>query len=530
MLKNLKFLFLVLAFSCTKVPSRISVETDQIQEGLAKDAFVRAESLYFQGKYVEAFPLFEDIVKKYPKSKVTDNVLLRMGDIEFKQKNVTGARSKFEKILELYPQGDVKAAALKRISDIDGQFPNLKPQHIEHTSIETIDLNDGLFVLGVFVPQSGDKKALGDKVVQAAELAKEHWVKQRAEFKGLKVVVVDSSGTPEEMQKNFLSLISSSGLIGVVGPMFLEEFNLVVQMAKEKNVPMISLASSEKISGLGDGVFRNSLTKSEQAEGLAFVAKELMKIDRFAILSPNNAYGSEFSNLFSAAYLKRGGLVVRQETYETNMNNLTESVKKIVKILPAEDRKREICTEKDSEKRKKMLLIKKAKQMCAPASKLPPMIDFEGLFIPDGFVRAKQILPTLAYYDISGVQVFGTNLWNTPEVFTSGADQVAQGALFLDGFFKLKQDEKVQTFVRAFYEKYASEPELIEAQAYDSAFVLYQTVVESKAQNHKEVISELNHIKDFNGVTGKMTFDSNGEIRHKLTPLVIDNQEIKILQ
>ncbi|MBK7845679.1 MAG: hypothetical protein IPJ71_18745 [Bdellovibrionales bacterium] len=60
------------------------------------------------------------------------------------------------------------------------------------------------------------------------------------------------------------------------------------------------------------------------------------------------------------------------------------------------------------------------------------MIDFEALFIPDGVRSVSQIAPMLAYQEVKGIKLLGTNLWNTPELAEKG-EKFAEGAIFFDG-------------------------------------------------------------------------------------------------
>ena len=64
-----------------------------------------------------------------------------------------------------------------------------------------------------------------------------------------------------------------------------------------------------------------------------------------------------------------------------------------------------------------------------------PIFDFEALFIPDSPRQSSLMIPQLAYYDITGVVLLGTNLWSS-EQFIRANRQFMQGAVIPTGFFR----------------------------------------------------------------------------------------------
>ena len=62
-----------------------------------------------------------------------------------------------------------------------------------------------------------------------------------------------------------------------------------------------------------------------------------------------------------------------------------------------------------------------------------PIVDFEAIFIPDVYSQVGLIAPQLAYYDVTGIKLLGTNLWNSPKLVEMAAPYL-QGSIFVDGF------------------------------------------------------------------------------------------------
>ena len=64
-----------------------------------------------------------------------------------------------------------------------------------------------------------------------------------------------------------------------------------------------------------------------------------------------------------------------------------------------------------------------------------PSLSVDGLFIPDTYDRAGQIMMQLDYYNVKGMTYLGTNAWNNPGLL-SAAGKLAEGAIFVDAFSK----------------------------------------------------------------------------------------------
>ena len=51
---------------------------------------------------------------------------------------------------------------------------------------------------------------------------------------------------------------------------------------------------------------------------------------------------------------------------------------------------------------------------------LPPIVDFDALFIPDEHDKIVLIAPQLAFHDVTGVRLLGSSGWVDPELIEIG--------------------------------------------------------------------------------------------------------------
>ena len=151
-------------------------------------------------------------------------------------------------------------------------------------------------------------------------------------------------------------------------------------------------------------------------------------------------------------------------------------------------------------------------------------VDFDAVFIPDSSEKAGLIAPQLAFYDIDNVLLLGTNLWHSDQLINE-AGKYVQYAVMADGFNASANNAKTNNFINAFEQHYGEIPGIIEAFAYDTAMIAFQTANNSGVHSRKDLKEELGNLRDFEGVTGSTSFTKNGEAQKKLCILQIDGNK-----
>jgi ABC-type branched-subunit amino acid transport system substrate-binding protein len=140
--------------------------------------------------------------------------------------------------------------------------------------------------------------------------------------------------------------------------------------------------------------------------------------------------------------------------------------------------------------------------------------------------------------DIRTVTLLGGNGWNSPKNGDGIPQLVERGgkfvlcSVFVDGFYADSSREPTKRFVRLFSEAYKdSTPTLLDAVGYDSARMLRQILDKQTASlDRASVRDALAGIKDFEGATGKTSFNDKREAQKPLFFLTIDPKGIRELQ
>jgi ABC-type branched-subunit amino acid transport system substrate-binding protein len=234
-----------------------------------------------------------------------------------------------------------------------------------------------------------------------------------------------------------------------------------------------------------------------------------MDLTRFAVLYPDDQYGREMEKLFREEVRRQGGETRKVKSYEKTQTDFSDEVKEIIGLKGASTKKKEKKDTKDDEK---------------------PDIDFDALFIPDSPGSIRMIAPQLAFYNIfiSGVKLMGTSVWNSPDLLKTDSDQL-EGAVFTDGFCLNSYYPETNDFIDIFYASYSREPDVMEALAYDAAGVIVKVIKEYDAETREQFRDSLLRLKNYRGVTGKISFSGTRDAQKDIFILTVkDGQIIQI--
>jgi branched-chain amino acid transport system substrate-binding protein len=329
------------------------------------------------------------------------------------------------------------------------------------------------YTLGCLLPLTGSYHIYGKNALRGIELALSEAMDsvQNPGQPAVNIIVKDSASDPNQAVRA-IGELANEKVAAVIGPIITAE--VAGKEAQQNGIPIVTLTQKEKITDIGDYVFRNFLTPKMQMEAIVSYAIKTLGMHSFAILYPNEKYGETFMRLFCEEVASLGGSITGAEYYNPNDTDFRGPLRKIAN---------------------------------SPA--------FDALFIPDAPNKAGLIIPQLALYNLSGVQLFGTNLWHSDELDRM-AHKLVQGAVFPDVFFAESSETGVQFFVRNFQKTFGEKPGFIEAVAYDTATMLFQMVRRPDIRDRSSLKNELMRMRDFRGVTGLTSFDTSGEAHKRL--------------
>jgi len=465
----------------------------------------------------------ENYVERNPRGDSVDEALLRLGRIHMAEKDFGRAEKSFQKIIEDFPSSRFKPDSmyeLGRLWYMEGRLKDargiLEPissdgnatlslraraekliRDIDSVNTFTGRTDAGAVAIGALLPLKGDYAQFGEDALKGILLAAGVFGDgQKAE------VIVRNVGVDPVSAANAVNELSDDpNVAGLVGPLISSTAFEAASSAQKKKIPVITLSQKENVTGAGDYVFRNFLIPGAQASSIADYAIRQLGRKRFGVLYPQNNYGSELAKLFEAEVKKRGGEVVREVPYEQGNTDFSAEIKRLFGI--------QVKEHKDGRRRVK---------------EYNPTVNIDALYIPDFYDTVSLIAPYLGYYNIKGVQLLGSNGWNSPKLIEQAGKDV-EGAVFVDGFFPGSARPGSAEFTKRFRSVYGRDPGVIEAQAYDAAMVLI-SAAQGGGPDREALRQRLNGVRDFQGATGVLSFGPNREAVKKLFILTITNGRI----
>ena len=432
----------------------------------------------------------------------------RIGLSLAEQKQLARARSSFQDVVALAPGTELAERATTLITQIDARS-RVNPRTV-----------------GAILPLSGRQQAVGYRALRGLQLGLGIYSPNK-KTSGFRLAVIDSEGNPDIARRAVERLVVEDNAVAMVGGLLSRTAGSETSKAQEFGMPTIVLGQKAGLTESGEFIFRNALTSQMQAEHLAYVAIERLGLKRFAILFPNDPYGTEFANFFWDAVKLRGGSVNAAQPYDPKETDFRGHVQRMVGNYYVEDRSEEyrIRYRQYLEKNPR----RSARQSQAtPEEILPPIVDFDALFIPDSARAAGQIAPMLAYNDVDNVRLLGTNLWNNAS-FVSRGQKFVENAIIVDGLYTGDRSFASSDFVKAYKDVFGEEPGMIEAQAYDTGLLLRQLIA-GGATTRTELQEKLTSVKGFPGAFGALDMSPTRELKRPISVLTVKEGKLVLLE
>lgn len=426
---------------------------------------------------------------------VRGNALYRVGVRSFDQRDFSRARDSFSSAIEDLQTGDLAEKAKAYITQIDSR------RQVDSRTI------------GAVLPLTGKYAAIAQKTLKGLQLGLGIY---GAEKSDLRLAIVDSEGNADGARRAVERLVNEDHVVGIVGSLLSKTANSVAAKADELGVPTLALSQKSGLTEVGPTVFRNALTSEMQVRQLVRLAMDKLNLKKFAILYPNDPYGIEYANLFWDEVKSRGGAIEAAQIYNPNEPDFSGPIQRLVGRYYVEDRQQEYKARLSDWYRKQKSIGARQKP---PDELLPPIVNFEAIFVPDGIKALSQIAPSLAFYDVSNVRLLGTNLWNSDEL-AKRADKHIDGAVFVDSFSSTDPEFTSTRFFKEYQKVFGEAPGPFEAQAYDAGLILRQALA-SGSRTRADLVEHLARLRDFPGALGKLNFLGPHEIGRPIVNLTI---------
>jgi len=333
--------------------------------------------------------------------------------------------------------------------------------------------------IGAILTLSGEAALYGQSAKNAMEMGMDEINSNNfLNGKHLTLIFEDDQLDPKTGISAFRKLIDFDKVPVVLGPLTSTVTLAIAPIANERKIVLLSpSASSPAITTAGDFIFRNVASDEFETKVMADFAADSLKFEKVGILYINNDFGKGYKDYFTTFFTKKGGTVSIAETYEQNSSDFRSQLTKI----------------KSS--------------------------GVEALYL----IGYKEMGIVLRQAGELGVktQVLSYSAIEDPDIILQ-AGKSADGIIYTrQSFDPNDPDNIVNRFSSSYRKLYGKDPDAFAALSYDALMILSEAL--KKGNNSESIRDALYSIKDFPGVTGMTSFDSNGDVNKSISLKQIRN-------
>lgn len=322
--------------------------------------------------------------------------------------------------------------------------------------------------VGGMGPLTGSAAMYGITVDKGAKLAFEE-INANGGVLGKKFeyISLDEKADPIEAV-NAYNKLTDEGVVAILGSVTSKPTLAVAELAAQDGIPMITPTGTQiNITDAGPNIFRVCFTDPYQGSPLAKFSKDKLGAKTAAIMvNTSSDYSDGIANAFIKQAEKEGIKVVAKEGYSDGDKDFKAQLTKINSENPD------------------ILVIPEYYELSALIATQAREIGMKSTFVgPDGWDGIIGALDSSSY-------------------------SVVDNSYFTNHYSTEDNNEKVQSFLKKYREKYNEEPTAFSALAYDTVYVL-KNAIDKAGTTDKAELTKAIKASDMDGVTGHLTLDEN---------------------
>jgi branched-chain amino acid transport system substrate-binding protein len=316
-------------------------------------------------------------------------------------------------------------------------------------------IGTGQVKVGLILPlsASGNAGLAGQAMRNAAEMA-------LAEFNApdIQILVKDDGGTPDTARVSAQQAVDAGAEI-ILGPLFAQAVNVVGQVARSRNIPVIAFSTDANVAS--SGVYLLSFLPESDVERIVQYATSMGKRS-FAALIPDNPYGTVVEAAFKQSISHRNSQIIALERYPHDKAAMAAPIRNVAQAAGRID----------------------------------------SLFIPDGGDAVPDVVQALVAdgVNIKRLQLLGTGLWDDPRI---SANPTLDG-----GWYAAPDAAGYRSFADRYRARYKADPVRTATLAYDAVALVAALVKTQGPQRFSPAV--LTNPSGFTGIDGLFRFRPDG--------------------
>lgn len=345
------------------------------------------------------------------------------------------------------------------------------------------------FKLGGMGPLTGPTASYGISVNQGAQVAVDE-INAAGGVLGMQIELFfqDDESDPETAMSAYNKLMDK-GIQALLGATTSGATIALTDLTKEDGILQLTPSGSAMECTQYDNCFRICFTDPLQGVTMADYAADTLGYTKAAVVyDVSNDYSSGMAKAFMEEFGSKGGTIVAEESFSSGDMDFNT----------------QLTTVKSS--------------------------GADVLFLP---VYYQDVAFIVGQAQKMGLEIpyLGGDGWDGVLDQVKDDPSVVEGAIFLTPFAANDPAENVQSFVKAYQEKYNATPDQFAADAYDGVYVIKAAIEKAGSTDPQAIIDAMTEIS-VSGLTGDMTFDASGEPNKaaKVVEIVNGEYEVKLAE
>ena len=321
--------------------------------------------------------------------------------------------------------------------------------------------------IGVVSPMTGATATFGQENVNGIKLAYEKLKKGTG--KKFDLIIEDDKSEAIESTNATRKLLSVDKVSVMIGAPTSSLALASAPIVQEAKIPFITpTATNAKVTQVGNFITRACFTDDFQGVVMAkFAINTLKKKKGLTLIENTSDYSKGLAKAFGDEFTKLGGemLNVEELTYAAKDTDFQSLLRKVKRANP----------------------------------------DF--VFIPGYYVEVGLIIKQARALGIN-IPFLGGDGWDSPKLFEIAGEAV-KGSYISNHFAPDDKSPVVQNFVKEYEKAYGTKPGSFAALGYDSLGIVADAMKRAKSTKPTDIRDALVATKNYQGITGTITFDEN---------------------
>ncbi len=298
--------------------------------------------------------------------------------------------------------------------------------------------------------------------------------------KKIKIITVDDQGKAEEAATAVTKLITSDKVVAILGEVASSRSLAGAPIAQRYKVPMISPSSTNpKVTQVGDYIFRTCFIDPFQGKVMADFAYKNLKARKVAVLRDvKSDYSVGLAEFFNKAFKEAGGKILADLSYTAGDVDF-----------------------------KAQLTTIRSKQV-------------DAIFVPGYYTEVGLIARQTRELGVK-VPLLGGDGWDSADLTKIGG-KALENSYFSNHYSAESKEPQVVAFVERFKKAHGEVPDGLAAMGYDAALVLIDALKRVKNNTPQEIRDALAATKNFQAVTGVISFNENRDAEKAAVVVVIN--------